>query len=56
MAESPSEEVGENLLIGQEQKGFDYFVKEVKKVIFVVLFVLLKEEGGADESMLLEYI
>lgn len=30
-------------------------VKEVKRIIFVVLFVLLKEEGG-EESLTMEFI
>lgn len=43
----------EKLLIGQETKGFDYFIKEVKQTIFDVLFVLLKEEDQEDGLLIL---
>lgn len=44
MGENQNDEIGENMLIISELKGFNYYVKELKKIIFVVLFVLLKEE------------
>lgn len=42
MADSSSNDASK-MLIGQ-QKGFDYFIMEIKSIIFNVLFVLLKEE------------
>jgi len=43
-----------NIFLGQEEKGIDYFIKEFKKIIFDVLFVLLKddESGGEDVNQL----
>jgi hypothetical protein len=37
------------------QKGFDYFIMEIKSIIFNVLFVLLKEEEQ-DENLFMFYV
>ena len=45
MVKNLNDEIGENMLIISELKGFNYYVKEIKKIIFDVLFVLFKEEN-----------
>jgi hypothetical protein len=56
MTDKQNTDTSEIILLEQDIIGFDYYVREVKKVIFVVLFVLLKEESAADEGLITEYL